>query len=63
MSEIDTSELGAAALDDWSERFRVVQIAGGEIATASGIELDEIPQILRHERHNATPQELDTDRQ
>lgn len=62
MSEINTSE-SSAALDDWSERFRAVQIAGGEIAKASDVEIEDIPQILREERHNARPEDLDHARQ
>lgn len=49
----------AEGIDEWTARFRKVQKVGAEFAVAAGIELDDIPQIIRDERHNAKPEDLE----
>ncbi len=48
---------------DWNTRFRELQKLGAELADASGVEVEEIPQILREERRNAKPEDLAEARQ
>lgn len=56
----DTNDGAQRPYDDasWSSDFRRVQECGAKLAANSGIELDDIPAVVRRERAERTAQEL-----